>query len=166
MPVLEVQLAFESRLRQADITRLMPPSEKILSLSFEIQMTESRGMLNIALPAAVANALLRKLTQQASYRKQRGSVDSTTQMLRRLDHSVFPLQLILPVQRIPRLPESSRSNRAGSWKLSYGLGSPAEILVSGKDLFFHAHPVRAWNHRAAQVDGRVHSLDVVQKETA
>jgi hypothetical protein len=31
---------------------------------------------------------------------------------------------------------------------------------------FHARPVRAGSRRAAQVDGRVHSLDAIQKEAA
>jgi flagellar motor switch protein FliM len=163
-PVLEVQLAFDSRLRQADISRLMPPSEKILSLSFEIRMPESRGMLNIALPAAVANGLLRKLTQQASYRKQRGTADSTSQMLRRLDHCIFPVQLALPQQRIA-VSRILSLEPGGVLKLNYSLGETANILVSGEELF-HARPVRAGGRRAAQVDGRVHSLNVVQKETA
>jgi flagellar motor switch protein FliM len=162
--VLEVQFAFDSRLRQADISRLMPPSEKILTLSFEIRMPESRGMLNIALPAAVANALLRKLTQQASYRKQRGTTDSTSQMLRRLDHCVFPVQLVLPKQRI-RASQILSLEPGDVLKLDYSLGAAADILVSGKELF-HARPVRAGCRRAAQVDDRAHSLDVVQKETA
>jgi flagellar motor switch protein FliM len=164
IPVLEVQLAFDSRLRQADISRLMPPSEKILSLSFEIRMPESRGMLNIALPAAVASGLLRKLTQQASYRKQRGTTDSTAQMLRRLDHCIFPVQLVLPEQRI-RVSKILALEPGDVLKLDYSLWDAADILVSGKELF-HARPVRAGGRRAAQVDGRVHSLDVVQKETA
>jgi flagellar motor switch protein FliM len=163
-PVLEVQLAFDSRLRQADISRLMPPSEKILSLSFEIRMPESRGMLNIALPAAVANGLLRKLTQQASYRKQRGTADSTSQMLRRLDHCIFPVQLALPRQRIA-VSRILSLEPGDVLKLNYSLGETANILVSGEELF-HARPVRAGGRRAGQVDGRVHSLNVVQKETA
>jgi flagellar motor switch protein FliM len=164
LPVLEVQFAFDSRLRQADISRLMPPSEKILSLSFEIRMPESRGMLNIALPAAVASGLLRKLTQQASYRKQRGTADSTSQMLRRLDHCIFPVQLVLPEQHI-RVSKILSLEPGDVLKLDYSLGEAADILVSGKELF-HARPVRTGGRRAAQVDGRVHSLDVVQKETA
>ena len=164
LPVLDVQFAFDARLRQADISRLMPPSEKILSLSFEIRMPESRGMLNIALPAAVANALLRKLTQQASYRKQRGTTDSTSQMLRRLDHCVFPIQLVLPEQHV-RVSKLLSLEPGDVLKLDYSLRDAAEILVGGKELF-HAHPVRAGGRRAAQVEGRVHSMDVVQKETA
>jgi flagellar motor switch protein FliM len=163
-PVLEVQFTFDQRLRQADISRLMPPSEKILSLSFEIRMPEARGMLNIALPAAVSNALLRKLTQQASYRKQRGTADSTSQMRRRLDLCVFPLQLVLPVQHV-RVSQILSLERGDVLKLDCPLGQAADLLVSRKALFT-AQPVRARGHRAAQVEGRVQSLDAFQKENA
>ncbi|MGO8789072.1 MAG: flagellar motor switch protein FliM [Terriglobia bacterium] len=163
-PVLEVQFAFDQRLRQADISRLMPPSEKILSLSFEIRMPEARGMLNVALPAAVANALLRKLTQQASYRKQRGTADSNSQMRKRLDHCVFPLQLILPEQSV-RVAQLLSLEQGDILKLDYSLGGTANLLVGGKELF-NARPVRVGGRRAAQVDGRVRSLDSIRKEAA
>jgi flagellar motor switch protein FliM len=163
-PVLEAQLTFDQRLRQADISRLMPPNEKILCLSFEIRMPEARGMLNVALPAAVANALLRKLTQQASYRKQRGTTDSTSQMRKRLDHCMFPLQLVLPGRGI-RVSQILSLRKGDVLKLDCYLGEAAHLLVSGKALF-HAHPVRTRTRRAAQVDGRVRSLEAVQKESA
>jgi flagellar motor switch protein FliM len=164
LPVLEVEFTFEQRLRQADISRLMPPSEKILSLSFEIRMPEARGMLNVALPAAVANALLRKLTQQASYRKQRGTTDTTAQMRRRLDHCVFPVELVLPEQRI-RVAQILALQPGDILKLNYGLRGAASLLISGKELF-NAHPVRTGLHRGAQVYERVRSLDAIQKEAA
>ncbi len=163
-PVLALQVAFDQRLRQADISRLMPPNEKILSLSFEIRMSEARGMLNVALPAAVANALLRKLTQQASYRKQRGSVDSVSQMRRRLDHCLFPLQLVLPPQRV-QVSQILSLEHGNVLKLNCSLGEPAHLLIGGKELFT-AHPVRTGGRRAAQVEGRVRSLDSLQKENA
>jgi flagellar motor switch protein FliM len=127
-------------------------------------MPEARGMLNVALPAAVANALLRKLTQQASYRKQRGTADSTSQMRRRIDHCAFPLQLVLPEQRV-RVSQILSLKQGDVLKLDCSLGEAANLLVSGKALF-NAHPVRAGGRRAAQVDGRVRSLDSVQKENA
>jgi flagellar motor switch protein FliM len=163
-PVLDVQFTFDQRLRQADISRLMPPSEKILSLSFEIRMPEARGMLNVALPAAVSNALLRKLTQQASYRKQRSTVDSTSQMRRRLDRCIFPVQLMLPDQNV-RVSQILSLEPGDILKLNCSLREPAHLLVSGKVLF-SAHPVRMRDRRAAQVDGRVRSLEFVQKENA
>jgi flagellar motor switch protein FliM len=163
-PVLEVQFGFDQRLRQADISRLMPPNEKILSLSFEICMPEVRGMLNVALPAAVANALLRKLTQQASYRKQRSTADSASQMRRRLDHCFFPLQLVRPDQRV-RISQILSLQLGDILKLNCSLGEAANLLVSGKVLF-NAHPVRMKGRRAAQVDGRARSLDSAQRENA
>jgi flagellar motor switch protein FliM len=163
-PVLEVEFAFDQRLRQADISRLMPPSEKILSLSFEIRMPEARGMLNVALPAAVANALLRKLTQQASYQKRRGTADSTAQMRRRIDHCIFPVHLILPERRIS-VSQILALEKGDILKLDCSLRETASLAVSGKVLF-NAHPVRNGNRRAAQVDERVQSLDSQQRETA
>lgn len=160
--VLEVQFEFEMRLRQADITRLLPPSEKILSLSFEIRMPEARGMLNIALPAAISNGLLRKLTQQASYRKQRGTADSTSQMRRRVERCVFPIQLVLPEQRV-RVAAILALERGDVLKLNYSVGEAAHFLVSGKELFT-ARPVRTGSRRAAQVAERVRSFDPVRKE--
>lgn len=162
LPVLEVQFAFDQRLRQADISRLMPPSEKILSLSFEIRMPEARGMLNVALPAAVANALLRKLTQQASYRKQRGSADTASQLRRRVDHCVFPVELLLPERRI-RVSQVLALDKGDILKLDCALSEAANLAVGGKVLF-NAHPVRTANRRAAQVDTRVQSIDSLQRE--
>lgn len=121
-------------------------------------------MLNVALPAAVANALLRKLTQQASYRKQRGTTDSTSQMRRRLDHCLFPLQLVLPEQRV-RVSQILSLEQGDILKLRCSLEEAAHLLVNGKELFT-ARPVRSGSRRAAQVGERVHSLDPVQKETA
>ena len=120
-------------------------------------------MLNIALPAAVANALLRKLTQQASYRKQRGTTDSTSQMLRRLEHCIFPVQLVLPERRV-QVSQILSLEHGDILKLNHSLGGPANLLVADKELFT-ARPVRAGGRRAAQIDGRVHSLDPVLKET-
>ena len=49
--------------------RFMPPEEKNLCLSFEIKMSETRGTLNLAVPAVVSNALLRKISADFSYQR-------------------------------------------------------------------------------------------------
>ncbi len=85
-------------------------------------------------------------------------------MLRRLDHCIFPIQLVLPEQRV-RVSKILSLEPGNVLKLDCSLRDAADILVNGKELF-HAHPVRAGGRRAAQVEGRVHSINVVQKETA
>jgi flagellar motor switch protein FliM len=161
---LEVQFVFDQRLRVAEISRLMTPNEKILSLTFEIRMPEARGMLNVALPAAVSNALLRKLTQQAVYRKQRGTADSTVRIRRQLDRCVFPLELVLPEAPV-RVSHLLSLERGEVLKLGYSLAELADVLVEGKRLF-RAHPVRCGPRRAAQVDERVQTSVPVHREGA
>ena len=85
-------------------------------------------------------------------------------MRRRLDHCIFPVQLVLPEQPV-RVSQILSLEQGDVLKLNYSLGETANLLVSGKELF-NAHPVRMGGRRAAQVDGRVRSLDTVQKETA
>ena len=163
-PVLEMQFVFDQRLRQSDISRLMPPNEKVLSLSFEIRMPEARGMLNVALPAAVSNALLRKLTQLASYRKQRGTADSTSQIREHIEHCVYFLSnCSLPEAPRPRIP-TSVLERGDVLKLGCSLSESADLLVSGKKMF-RAYPVRSGTRRAAQVDKRISTSSATYKES-
>ena len=61
LPVLKLDFRFVRRHRQAQILRLMSPKEKILSISLEVRTAEVRGMLKLAFPAVVTNALLQKL---------------------------------------------------------------------------------------------------------
>jgi flagellar motor switch protein FliM len=158
-----MQFVFDQRLRQSDITRLMPPNEKVLSLSFEIRMPEARGMLNVALPAAVSNALLRKLTQLASYRKQRGTADSTSQIRKHIEHCLFPMELVLPEARVP-VSQLLSLDCGDVLKLRCALSESAHLLVSGKKMF-RAYPVRSGTRRAAQVDRRMTTFFAAQKES-
>src|ERR1022692_746006 len=82
-PLLELEFNFDQRQQQAQILQLMPPSEKVLALSFEIRMPEIRGLLNFAFPAVISNALLRRLSKQWSYRRRR-NMDQTVAQVRML----------------------------------------------------------------------------------
>jgi len=85
-------------------------------------------------------------------------------MRRRLEHCVFPLQLVLPEQRV-RVSRILSLEPGDILKLHCSLAETANLLISGK-LLFTAHPVRTGGRRAAQVDGRVRSMNPVQKESA
>ena len=59
--VVAFDIQFDQRQPLAQAHALMLPNERILAFNFEIRLLDLRGALNIALPAVVANALLRKL---------------------------------------------------------------------------------------------------------
>ena len=69
---LGLEFQFERRQQTGNALCVMPPDDKVLILSFSINMLESRGNLQIAIPATVSAALLRKVSTDWAYRKPDG----------------------------------------------------------------------------------------------
>jgi flagellar motor switch protein FliM len=160
--VMEVELSFEERQRQAQVLRLMPPNEKVLSLSFELRLSELSGMLVTAFPAVVANALIRKLAQQGSYRKRRIGAAESTILREKLEKCRFPVELILPGGTV-----GSRQllalEKGSILVLRLRVDKPAFLHVEHQALF-SAQPVRSGKYRAAQILERIGFSDSRRSE--
>lgn len=149
---LALEVSFEERLESGAARQLMAPEEKTLSLSFEVTMPEVRGGLNLAVPAVVSNALLRKISADWSRRRPRAGADSRERLKRRLLECGFPMQLGATDLQISlgaladlvpgRLLSFARSAR-----------EPASLLISGIEMF-RAVPSRRLEMRAASVLAR------------
>jgi flagellar motor switch protein FliM len=161
-PTIDTEFEFDERQRHTQILHLMLPNEKVLSLSYEIRMSAVSGMLITAFPAVAANALIRKLAQQASYRKHRVGFGGSSRLRERLVKCSFPVELILPggtvssqqllaLQRGSILPLHSRAHE------------PA-VLYVGKQGLFVAQPVRSGSRRAAQVIQKIGAGDPRRSE--
>ena len=161
-PVIASEFQFDERQRQTQILRLVPPNEKVLSLSYEIRMSEVSGMLMTAFPAVAANALIRKLAQQGSYRKHRAASGAVANLREKLEKCVFPVELILPGGKV-----SSRQllalERGSVLPLHLRAHEPAVLYVE-KQALFVAQPVRSGNHRAAQVVEEIGAEDPRRSE--
>jgi flagellar motor switch protein FliM len=161
-PIIEAEFQFDERQRQAQILRLMPPNEKILSLSYEIRMSAVSGMLITAFPAVAANALIRKLALQGSYRRHRTDSTATSGLRERLEKCLFPVELILPGGTVSsrRLLELEKGSILA---LHARAREPAVLYVEGRGLFT-AQPVRSGNRRAAQVVQKLGTGDTRRSE--
>jgi flagellar motor switch protein FliM len=160
--VLEVEFQFEERQRRAQVLRLMPPNEKVLSLSYEIRLSEISGTLVTAFPAVAANALIRKLAQQGSYRRHRAGSAEISSLREKLEKCPFPVELILPGG-----PVSSRQLlelETGSILVLHLRVEKPAILYVEKQPLFSAQPVRSGKRRAAQILGRIGSSDSRRSE--
>jgi len=148
-PVIDTEINFDGRQRQTQIVRLMPPNEKVLSLSFEIRVGKAGGMLMTAFPAVAATALMRKLTPQGSYRKHRAVSSVTSNLRKKLGKCTFPVELVLPGGAV-----SSRQlldlKKGSILALHLKSNQPAVLYVENQPLFF-AQPVRSGSHRAGQI---------------
>jgi flagellar motor switch protein FliM len=152
-PLLDVEFNFDSRQQQAQILQLMPPNEKVLSLSFEIRMPEVRGMLNFAFPAVISNALLRRLSKQWSYRRRRTTTQTVASLSQQMMECPFQAQLQLPPTSVT-VRELLQLRPGSVLILKHRAQAPGLLKVAGRDLFT-AYPVRNGSSRGAQVERRM-----------
>ncbi|MBZ5663525.1 MAG: flagellar motor switch protein FliM [Acidobacteriia bacterium] len=146
---ISLEFKFGQRQRMLQTQRLMPPEEKNLCLSFEIKMSETRGTLNLAVPAVVSNALLRKISADFSYQRPRSPIEARRQIEKKLLNCFFPVELALPDLQAP-LQKLSDLVPGDLLSFSRSASAPAVMMV-GDVRLCAAAPVRVGGRRAARV---------------
>jgi flagellar motor switch protein FliM len=146
---IALEFNFGSRQRTLQNQRLMPPEEKNLCLSFEIKMAETRGTLNLAIPAVVSNTLLRKISADFSYQRPRGPIEARRQVQKKLLDCPFAVELSIPGLQVPlqKLNELAPGDVVSFLK---SVSSPAVMMVEDIPLC-SASPVSVNARRAACV---------------
>ena len=146
---IHLEFNFGQRQQISQAQRLMVPEEKNLCLSFEVKMAETRGTLNLAVPAVVSNALLRKISADMSYQRPRSPMEARLRLQKRLLDCPFEVELATPY-----LPVALQSvaDLVPDTVLSFprSAAAPADMLVEEVRLCT-AMPVRVNNRRAARV---------------
>jgi flagellar motor switch protein FliM len=139
---------FEQRQMQTQIARLMPVSEKVLCLSFEIRMPTARGLLNLAFPAVVSNTILRRLVGDWT-RQRRHALETRQRILERARKARIGAALQLPPTRI-EAREIETLQPGSLLRLKLSARQPAELRVAGVPLFT-ASPVSSGERRGAHL---------------
>jgi flagellar motor switch protein FliM len=146
---INLEFNFGSSLQISHAQRLMPPDEKNLCLSFEIKMSEARGTLNVAVPALVSNALLRKISADSSYQRPHSPVESRLQIQKRLMECLFSVELAMPGLEVP-LEHLCRVAPGDLLSFERSVSAPAVLAVEEVTVC-SAAPVRVNSRRAARV---------------
>lgn len=154
--VLEVEFIFQQRQQSSQAVALMPATERTLALSFEIKVLQSRGMLNITIPAVVSNSLLRKLSTQFAYSKREGSPALINQLRVQMLDAKFPVDLRLPPTPV-RVGELTTLQLGQVLPLNHPLDRPAFLCV-GEEQMFLAYPAACGHSRGGQIQQRVPTL--------
>lgn len=146
---ISLEFKFRERQQVEQAQRLMAPDEKNLCLSFEIKMAETRGTLNLAVPAVVSNALLRKISANMAYQRPRGPAEARIRLQKKLLDCPFDLELAAPDLAVP-LQELADMKPGALLSFAKPATSPAVILI-GDVRVGSAMPVRVSCRRAARV---------------
>jgi len=152
-PVLEIEIAFDQRQQQTHVQGLMLPTEKVLSLTFEIRLPDAHGTLNLSFPAVVANALMRKLSVRRSHLERIPSREARKQVQSRLLESRFAVDLSLPASPLS-IREVVELEPGKVLVLPKRIQDPIDLNVAGKAMF-QAFPIRRGTNRGARVERRL-----------
>lgn len=146
---IDLEFNFGARQHILQTQRLMPPEEKNLCLSFEIKMANTCGTLNLAIPAVVSNALLRKISADFSYQRRRSPVEARGQIQKKLLNCLFPVELSMVGLQVPL---ESLTGLASGRILPFSRDASAPADLSVDDVWLcSAAPVRVNSHRAARI---------------
>jgi len=146
---LTLDVLFEAHLDTPSAQRLMPPEEKTLCLSFEIQMADTRGNLNLAIPVTVSNALLRKIADSWSHRRSAGNPQVRQRLMNRLLDCPFEAEL--GAQDIP-IPLGALAQAVIGDVLTFSrdASEPASLVIDNFEVC-RAVPARCGSRRAVRV---------------
>jgi flagellar motor switch protein FliM len=153
-----------ARLKQSQIVSLVPATERVLNVSFEIQLKEAHGVLNLIFPATVSNVLLRKLSQQGSFHRRRQSVDTVTRIRERLLDSSVTVNLDLA--HIPLRIRDIVDMQAGTvLSLRHPIDEPMLIALNGTAVY-NGLPVSCGATRGGLIQSKLPVPELVEKERA
>ncbi len=150
------------RLKQAQIITLIPPSERVLNVSFEIQLTDVHGVLNLVFPAIVSNTLLRKLSLQGMFHRRRRSEDSAARIRKRLREASVSINLDLA--HVPlRIRDIVDMELGQILPLRHSLEEPMLISLNGTPVF-DGTPVSCGSARGALIQTKLPVPELLTKE--
>jgi flagellar motor switch protein FliM len=153
-----------ARLKQSQIISLVPSAERVLNVSFEIQLQEIRGVLNLIFPAIVSNVLLRKLSQLGSFHRRRHSVDTADRIRERLLDSSVTVDLDLA--HIPlRIRDIVDMQEGTILSLRHSIDEPMLIALN-QTAVYQAVPVSCGATRGGLIQSKLPMPEVVEKERA
>ncbi|MCU1225816.1 MAG: hypothetical protein JWQ42_3909 [Edaphobacter sp.] len=152
-----LEFALEKRETEAQAARTLTLGEKTLCVSFEVRMPGVQGVLNLCLPAVVLNAILRRLIAEGD-RPRRRSRDAAARMRELMGEAKVGAVLQFPPMRL-RAAELAGLEPGTILRLPLPRHEPAELRVGGLPLG-RAYPVRAGEHRGAQLEGERYGLGV------
>ena len=158
-----LHFTFDKRESPAQVARTMPLGEKTLCVCFEINMPETRGALNLCLPAVVLNTILRKLIAKHS-RPRRRSIEMQARVRELMGDAVVGAVLQFPPVRL-RAKEVASLAVGTVLRLPIPRHALAELRVGGLPLG-RARAVRMGEHRGARLEPLSRDSETAETATA
>jgi flagellar motor switch protein FliM len=147
-----------TRSRDSHGQRLMPLQERTFCSRFQVTLADLTGELVFCLPSSSLISTLKAVSHRRDRQRQR-TVEEHARMMHRLGGAGLQAQLHFPSMRLSA--KDLRELQPGSLlPLPLPRGVSGELRVGGVAVF-RAQPVRAGEHRAAQI---VHAMESISTD--
>ena len=150
----QVEFVAEARERDNHGRRMMPLPERVFSCRFSITLAELTGELLFCLPSSLVISSMRAFAHRRDQHRQH-TEEERARMAHRLHAAGLKASLQFPAMRL-RAGDLHALQPGSLLPLPLPRDVSAELLVGGVAVF-RAEPVRAGEHRAAQV---LHALNL------
>jgi len=160
-PVLPVVFHVGQRQKQSQIIGLMTQGERVLNLSFEISLNEVRGLLNLAFPAVVSNALLRKLAA-GMVQRRKPSAGQSERLKNRLMECDFTVDLVLRNVTL-KIRDIVEMQPGQIVRLRHSLNEPMLVSVNERPVFTGL-PVSCGALRGGLIQDRIKTPEVTKEK--
>ena len=161
-PIIDLKFSFDRRQGQTQIVRLIPATEKVLWLSFELGLPNARGAVNLVFPAEVTGLLLKKIDEQWLSNKRRPGEESKRLLRESLKMCRFTGEMVLPNSRV-RGQDLMDLEAGHVLVLENPINDPVHLSIAGKTMF-DVYPVRVGKARAAKIHHRISARAQDKKE--
>jgi flagellar motor switch protein FliM len=148
--VTTVEFSIETMETEPQLLHILAPDEAVVSISIEIRIGETVGMMNIAMPSIVIKMMRQKFDQQWSVRKARASEAEQARMLKIIRAGMLTLEgrlegSTLSVRKLLELKEGHLLT------FDYPVERPIELLVNGEPTYT-AHMASAGRKLVCQIE--------------
>jgi flagellar motor switch protein FliM len=144
-----VEILIGERQRMADMQHFLPPTEKALLLTFDVQMSKVRGAVNLLFPASVSKIVARDLAKDWASQTRSRDKEFAQRLREKILHCDFSIEL-----GVPHVKMSTRDllkvKDGDVIRLGVSAKDAASLLIGARTVF-EAAPVRIESRRAAQL---------------
>ena len=132
--ITNIEFSIESMETEPQFLQILAPSEAVVTITVEIRIGDSVGMMNIAMPSIIIKMMRQKFDQQWSMRKTQSNDGEQMRILDLIRESAMTLEARLEGPTI-RLEDLIRLEQGDVLSFDYPLDRPLECTINGKNKF-------------------------------
>ncbi len=149
LAVAAIDFTIETHETEPQLLQILAQNEAVVSISIEIRIGETSGMMNLGIPSIIVKMLRQKFDQHRTIRKTQATDEEHTRVLRLIRPSIVHLDARLQGPKLA-VPELLDLKEGDVLLFDYPDTRPLDLMVNGK-LKYDGEIVQVSGRRALKI---------------